>query len=147
MSIEKIQANIETYTSILPQAVRSPNSASFGFLLSLIASNQERVFQPVPAASQGEFALASESKKYPHPDTLFTHEIVGRLNHSINHHERGEYAYLVSHLDVRSRMPESGSAVNNDRFAQLGLASLGGQMLAQIEDSRKSDFPSFSAVA
>lgn len=146
MSIEKIQANIETYTSILPQAVRSPNSASFGFLLSLIASNQERVFQPVPAASQGGFTLASDSK-YPHPDTLFTHEIVGRLNHSINHHERGEYAYLVSHLDVRSRMPESGSAVNNDRFAQLGLASLGGQMLAQIEDSRKNALPTFSAVA
>jgi len=146
MSIEKIQANIETYTSILPQAVRSPNSASFGFLLSLIASNQERAFQPVSAASQGRFTLASDSK-YPHPDTLFTHEIVGRLNHSINHHERGEYAYLVSHLDVRSRMPESGSAVNNDRFAQLGLASLGGQMLAQIEDSRKNALPTFSAVA
>lgn len=145
MNSERIQTQIETYTASLPQAVRSPNSAQFGMLLSLIASKQE-VYYPQSrqaASSQSEFTLpAADTLTYPEPNTLFDRDLVGRLNHSVAENERGEYAYLVSHLDVKARIPVR-TGLKNDQFAQVALASLGGHMLEQITAAHKG----FEAVA
>ncbi|WP_417581696.1 hypothetical protein [Nitrincola sp.] len=134
---------VEGYTANLPQAVRSPNSAQFGMLLSLIASSHERYSSDASATAgaDGGFQLPSKPV-YPEPDSLFNRDLVGRLNHSVTAQEPGEFAYLVSHLNVKTLMPLN-SPIRNDRFAQISLASLGGHMLEQISAAREG----FQAVA
>lgn len=134
---------VEGYTANLPQAVRSPNSAQFGMLLSLIASSHERYAAEARsgAAADGGFQLPGKPV-YPEPDSLFNRDLVGRLNHSVTAQEPGEFAYLVSHLNVKTLMPLN-TPIKNDRFAQLSLASLGGHMLEQISAAKVG----FQAVA
>jgi|GEM_PF-1314036 len=134
---------VEGYTANLPQAVRSPNSAQFGMLLSLIASSNERYSSEAraTAAADGNFQLPGKTV-YPEPDSLFDRDLVGRLNHAVTAQETGEFAYLVSHLNVKTLMPLN-SPIRNDRFAQLSLASLGGHMLEQISAAKDG----FQAVA
>jgi hypothetical protein len=134
---------VEGYTANLPQAVRSPNSAQFGMLLSLIASSHERYSAESRAgtSADGSFKLP-EKPVYPEPDSLFNRDLVGRLNHSVTAQELGEFAYLVSHLNVKTLMPLN-APIKNDRFAQVSLASLGGHMLEQISAAREG----FQAVA
>lgn len=134
---------VEGYTSSLPQAVRSPNSAEFGMLLSLIASSHERsASTPSASAKAGsEFTLPGKLQ-YPNPDSLFNTQLVGRLNQSVTDQQTGEFAYLVSYLHVKTETPLNRPLMN-DRFAQLSLASLGGLMLDQITASREG----FRAVA
>ncbi|WP_036519600.1 hypothetical protein [Nitrincola sp. A-D6] len=49
---------VEGYTANLPQAVRSPNSAQFGMLLSLIASSDERRSADVRATTGGKVVFS-----------------------------------------------------------------------------------------
>jgi len=139
MQTEIIQTRIETYTASLPQAVQGGGGAQFGFLLSLIASNQERT--PAPsnqeATGGGNFSLPQTLSRYPDPNSLFSDEVVGRLNQSVNKRLRGEFAYLVSYLDIRAHTPQR-APLRNDHIAQMGLASLGGKMLAHIEQARST---------
>ena len=134
---------VEGYTSGLPQAVRAPSSAEFGMLLSLIASTYEKGMTGAsqPNQSSGEFTLPSKPE-YINPDRLFNTDLVKRLNHSVMDQQSGEFAYLVSYLQVKTETPID-RPLRNDRFAQLSLASLGGQMLAQITAAREG----FQAVA
>lgn len=134
---------VESYTANLPQAVRSPNSAQFGMLLSLIASSHERFSAEARSieSAPGRFQLPGKSV-YPVPDSLFNRDLVERLNHSVTAQEAGEFAYLVSYLNVKMLMPLN-SPIENDHFAQVSLASLGGHMLEQISAAREG----FQAVA
>ncbi|WP_151670284.1 hypothetical protein [Nitrincola schmidtii] len=134
---------VEGYTSGLPQAVRAPSSAEFGMLLSLIASTYEKgpTGAAQPNQSGGEFKLPAKLE-YINPDSLFNTDLVKRLNHSVTEQQRGEFAYLVSYLKVKAETPID-RPIRNDRFAQLSLASLGGQMLEQITAAREG----FQAVA
>ena len=107
MQTDPIQTRIETYTASLPTAVQSPNGAQFAFLLSLIASNQE-IYRPQAQRVSGEgFALPDMAPSYPDPVQLHTPQVVDRLNHSINDPVPGDYAFLVSRLDVQSRTPRA----------------------------------------
>lgn len=138
MQSEKIQARIETYTADLPRAVQSPNGAQFAMLLSLIASNQEIYEpQPAPATGDGSFSLESQASRYPDPNEFYTQGVVDRLNRSVNAGERGEYAYLVSHIDVHSHLPRSGRLAA-DSFARVALETSGRMMLETVERSRKA---------
>lgn len=121
MQTDAIQTRIETYTASLPQAVQSPNGAQFAFLLSLIASNQE-IYRPQPQTASGSgFELPAVAPlSYPDPNELHTTEVVARLNHSINDHIPGDYAYLVSQLDTQARTPRAQS-LRSDRFEQVAL--------------------------
>lgn len=133
---------VEGYTANLPQAVRSPNSAQFGMLLSLIASSHERYSAEARAGAADSSFQLPDKPVYPEPDSLFNRDLVGRLNHSVTAQEPGEFAYLVSHLNVKTLMPLN-TPIKNDRFAQVSLASLGGHMLEQISAAREG----FQAVA
>lgn len=133
---------VEGYTANLPQAVRSPNSAQFGMLLSLIASSHERYSAEGRAGAADSSFQLPDKPVYPEPDSLFNRDLVGRLNHSVTAQESGEFAYLVSHLNVKTLMPLN-TPIKNDRFAQVSLASLGGHMLEQISAAREG----FQAVA
>lgn len=138
MQTEHIQQRIETYTADLPQAVQSSNGARFAMLLSLIASNQE-VYTPQrqPARGDGSFALPEPELEYPNPNDFYTSEVVGRLNRSVNQHERGEFAYLLSHVDTNAHMPANVRRVE-DSFAQVALTASGRMMLDSIAQSRQS---------
>lgn len=139
MQTEHIQQRIETYTADLPQAVQSSNGARFAMLLSLIASSQE-VYTPLrrPATGDGSFALPEAGQlSYPDPNEFYTSEVVGRLNSSVNNYERGEFAYLVSHVDTHAHIPDQASSAS-DRFAQVALMSSGRMMLESIAQSRQS---------
>lgn len=134
MQTDAIQTRIEAYTASLPQAVQSPNSAQFAFLLSLIASNQE-IYQPQSRAETGSgFELPSSALSYPDPNELHTPEVVERLNHSINDHLPGDYAYLVSRLDTQARTPRA-QALRSDRFEQVALYAAS-ELAGQIETAR-----------
>ncbi|MBA4503166.1 hypothetical protein [Marinobacterium marinum] len=120
MQTDRIQDRIETYTASLPQAVQAPNGAQFAFLLSLIASNQE-MSRPAPVSVPGEgFELPEIAPAYPDPVQLHTPEVVDRLNHSINDPIPGDYAFMVSRLDIQSRTPRA-QALAHDRFEQVAL--------------------------
>ena len=134
MQTDAVQTRIEAYTASLPQAVQSPNSAQFAFLLSLIASNQE-IYQPRSRAESGSgFELPSSSLTYPDPNELHTPEVVERLNHSINDHIPGDYAYLVSRLDTQARTPRA-QTLRSDRFEQVALYAAS-ELAGQIEAAK-----------
>ncbi|WP_432696626.1 hypothetical protein ACQUQP_19130 [Marinobacterium sp. YM272] len=132
------QQRIETYTADLPQAVQSSNGARFAMLLSLIASNQE-VYSPQrqPVRGDGSFELEQPGLSYPDPNEFYTPEVAGRLNRAVNLHERGEFAYLVSHVDTGAHTPAQASRAV-DSFAQVALAASGRMMLDTIAQSRQS---------
>ncbi len=136
MQTDSIQTRIETYTASLPQAVQSPNGAQFAFLLSLIASNQE-IYRPQPQQAPGEgFALPEAALSYPDPVQLHTSQVVDRLNHSINDPLPGDYAFMVSRLDVQSRTPRA-QALASDRFEQVALYAAS-DLAGQIDTARQS---------
>jgi hypothetical protein len=136
MQTDPIQTRIETYTASLPTAVQSPNGAQFAFLLSLIASNQE-IYRPQTQQVPGEgFALPDMAPSYPDPVQLHTPQVVDRLNHSINDPVPGDYAFLVSRLDVQSRTPRA-QALKSDRFEQVALYAAS-DLAGQIATARKS---------
>jgi hypothetical protein len=118
--------------------VQSSNGAQFAMLLSLIASNQE-IYTPVraPATGDGSFDLPQPELTYPDPNEFYTAAVVERLNRAVNSGERGEYAYLVSHVDTRSHMPRQGRLAA-DSFEQVALASSGRMMLDTIDQSRRA---------
>jgi len=138
MQTDRIQQRIETYTADLSQAVQSPNGARFAMLLSLIASNQE-IYSPVrtPATGDGSFAPAQQALSYPDPNEFYTATVVDRLNRSVNGGQRGEYAYLVSHVDTHAHLPRQGR-IASDSFEQVALASSGRMMLDTIAQSRSA---------
>ncbi|MBV1789764.1 hypothetical protein KQ940_17045 [Marinobacterium sp. D7] len=138
MQTERILQRIETYTADLPQAVQSSNGARFAMLLSLIASNQE-LYSPVrqPASGDGSFELLQESLSYPDPNEFYTELVVDRLNRSVNAGQRGEYAYLISHVDTQAHTPRQGR-IASDSFEQVALASSGRMMIDLIDRSRHS---------
>lgn len=136
MQTDSIQARIETYTASLPQAVHAPNGAQFAFLLSLIASSQE-LYRPQPQAASGEgFALPVAEPSYPDPIELHTPAVVERLNRSINEPRPGDYAFLVSRLDVKARTPRA-QALASDRFEQVALYAAS-ELAGQIANARRS---------
>lgn len=136
MQTDKIQSRIETYTASLPNAVQSPNSAQFAFLLSLIASNQE-INRPEATRHPGEgFALPEAVSAYPDPTQLHTPVVVDRLNHSVNDPIPGDYAFMVSRLEVQARTPRA-QALASDRFAQVALYAAS-DLIDKIETSRQS---------
>lgn len=136
MQTDRIQARIETYTASLPQAVQSPNGAQFAFLLSLIASNQE-IYRPQPQPVSGEgFALPEAAPSYTDPVQLHTPRVVDRLNHSINDPIPGDYAFMVSRIDVQSRTPRA-QALASDRFEQVALYAAS-DLAGQIASARQS---------
>ncbi|MBV0932605.1 hypothetical protein [Marinobacterium weihaiense] len=136
MQTDSIQTRIETYTASLPTAVQAPNGAEFAFLLSLIASNQE-IYRPAPQAAAGAgFALPEPALNYPDPAQLHTPTVVDRLNHSINDPIPGDYAFMVSRLDVQARTPRA-QALASDRFEQVALYAAS-NLVDQIETSRQS---------
>ncbi len=139
MQTEHIQQRIETYTADLPQAIQSSNGARFAMLLSLIASNQE-AYTPLrqPVSGDGSFELPdAERLTYRDPNEFYTSEVVGRLNSSVNNRERGEFAYLLSHVDTNAHIPDQASSAA-DNFAQVALMSSGRMMLESIAQSRQS---------
>ncbi|MBR9882682.1 MAG: hypothetical protein GYB21_03085 [Oceanospirillales bacterium] len=138
MQTERIQQRIESYTADLPQAVLSSNGARFAMLLSLIASNQE-LYSPVrnAPAGDGSFSLEQPDSRYPDPNEFYTAAVVDRLNRSINDGQRGEYAYLVSHVDTHTHIPRTGRLAS-DQFEQVALASSGRMMIDVIDKSRHS---------
>lgn len=136
MQTDRIQARIETYTASLPQAVQSPNGAQFAFLLSLIASNQE-IYRPQARSAPAEgFALPDAAAGYPDPVQLHTPAVVDRLNHSINDPIPGDYAFMVSRLDVQSRTPRA-QVLASDRFEQVALY-VASDLADQIVTARRS---------
>lgn len=139
MRSEAIETRIENYTARLPQAVQSSNGAQFSLLLSLIASNQE-LYRPGAAAEAGAggFALPEPAlSRYPDPNEFYTDELVGRLNQAVNAGLRGEYAYLVSQVDVQSQLPRR-QRLAADSFAQVALEASGRIMLDTVDQSRRS---------
>lgn len=138
MQTERIQQRIENYTADLPQAVQSSNGARFAMLLSLIASNQE-LYTPErpPATGDGSFQLESTAQSYPDPNEFYTATVVDRLNRSINGGQRGEYAYLISHVDTNTHIPRQGR-IAADTFERVALASSGRMMIDFIGHSKQS---------
>lgn len=142
MQIDRIEQQIETYTSSLTQAVHEGRGAQFSMLLSLI-HNAEDLSQKQPRTNSAEFKLPeAEGLQYPDPDRLYTEEIAGRLNNSIRNENLGDYAYVVSHLDSQANTP-ANAELKQDYFARIGLASAGKLMLSEIEKSQLQ----FSATA
>lgn len=138
MRSEAIETRIERYTASLPQAVQSSNGAQFSLLLSLIASNQE-IYRPESGAESGSgFTLPERAEShYPDPNEFYTQALVGRLNQSVNEGQRGEYAYLVSQVDVQSHLPRR-QRLAADTFAQVALGASGRIMLETVDQSRRS---------
>jgi hypothetical protein len=137
MQTDPIQTRIETYTASLPQAVQSANAAQFAFLLSLIAYNQEHYRPQAQTAPGTGFELPPEaSLSYPDLNELHTPEVVLRLNHSINDHLPGDYAYLVSYLDTRAKTPRA-QALKSDRFEQVALYAAS-DLAGRIETARSA---------
>ncbi|GGK78914.1 hypothetical protein [Amphritea balenae] len=142
MQIERIEQQIESYTSSLTHAVNEGRGAQFSMLLSLI-NNAEGLVQKKAQASSTEFRLPEEEGlQYPDPDSLYSEELVGRLNRSVTETQQGEFAYLLSHLESRSASPVNVQ-LNQDYFAKVGLASAGRLMLDEIDRSGQQ----FSAQA
>jgi len=141
MQINRIEQQIETYTSSLAHAVNEGRGAQFSMLLSLI-NTSEYLANKNAGRSGGEFSLPDEGLQYPDPDTLYDSEVVARLNRSVSQDMRGDLAYLLSHIDNRAMTPENEN-LSADYFARVGLASAGRIMNDEIERSAQQ----FSAVA
>jgi len=132
MQVEKIQARIETYTSNLATAVQSGSGAQFSLLMSMIAANQEL---PEDRRSGGEgFELPTAELSYPNPNEMYNEEVAGRLNVSVNEHQRGEFAYLNSHIHTGALTPRQARHAS-DSWERAALISAGA-MLNEINTSR-----------
>lgn len=141
MQIERIEQQIETYTSSLAHAVHEGRGAEFSMLLSLITTS-ENLASKKAQHSTAEFSLPDTELSYPDPDSLYSGEIVERLNRAVNEERPGDFAYLVSHLNMQAVTPQNES-LSADYFARVGLASAGRLMVDEIDRSGQQ----FSAVA
>lgn len=138
--LEQLEQRIETYTSSLTHAVNEGRGAQFSMLLSLINATEYQAQKT--KNSTNEFSLpVAQSSEYPDPDSLYTDEVVSRLNSAVSEHHSGDLAYLLSHLSVQTSTPYSTAA--GDDFARMGLASAGRLMIDQIDRSGQQ----FSAQA
>lgn len=141
MQIERIEQQIETYTSTLSHAVQNGQGAQFSMLLSMISASEDQAAKKV--GSGGVFELpASEELSYPDPDSLYNEEIVGRLNTSVGSSNFADMAYVLSHVHAQAIMPEN-QALAADTYARIGLTSSRNLIISEIEESRSQ----FSAVA
>ncbi len=139
--LEQLEQRIETYTSSLTQAVNEGRGAQFSMLLSLINAAEYQAQKTKTSSS--EFSLpAAQPTEYPDPDSLYTDEVVSRLNSAVSENHSGDLAYLLSHLSVQTTTPYSTAAAGDD-FARMGLASAGRLMIDQIDRSGQQ----FSAQA
>jgi hypothetical protein len=137
MQTDPIQTKIESYTASLPQAVHAPSGAQFAFLLSLIASTEEIHRPPAQGEPGSGFELPPNAAlRYPDLNELHTPEVVARLNRSVNDHLPGEYAYLVSWLDVQAHTPKA-QPPRPDRFEQVALYTANA-LAGKIESARHS---------
>lgn len=130
--LEQLEQRIENYTSSLTQAVNEGRGAQFSMLLSLINATEAQAQKNKTSIS--EFSLPTPPAEYPDPDSLYTDEVVSRLNSAVSEHHTGDFAYLLSHIAVQTSTPRHAAAAG-DEFARLGLASAGRLMLDQIDRS------------
>ncbi|MGB0732226.1 MAG: hypothetical protein ACPGPF_00625 [Pontibacterium sp.] len=133
---EQIQTRIESLTTDLAPAVQAGQGAQFAMLMSMIATNQLYYQPEAQAQPLGGFELPPVESVYPEPNSLYNGEVVERLNDSVHQDQRGEFAYVNSHLHTESLMPVNGRA-GADYFAKIGLIS-GGAMLEEIETATHS---------
>ncbi|WP_299197070.1 hypothetical protein [uncultured Amphritea sp.] len=131
--LEQLEQRIETYTSSLAHAVNEGRGAQFSMLLSLINTTEYQAQKS--RTTTGGFSLPEpQSLEYPDADSLYTDEVVGRLNSAINKSNVGDFAYLLSHLSVQENTPVKSVSAADD-FARIGLASAGRLMLSEIDHS------------
>ena len=108
---EKIQARIEALTSSLPGAFESGNAGQFSLLLSMITANQS--LYPGDSQPGPEFSLDLKAEK-PRVEEVYTGEISERFTGALHAGERGEFAYLNSHVaDAMERPPYQHRAVDH----------------------------------
>lgn len=141
MQVERIEQQIETYTSTLSQAVQSGQGAQFSMLLSMISASEDQAAKKVAAGSGFELP-ENQELSYPDPDSLYDEAMVGRLNTSVGANNFADMAYVLSHVHAHSIVPEN-RALAADSYAKVGLISSGKLMIDEIETSRSQ----FSAVA
>ncbi|MBU2963910.1 hypothetical protein Q4508_11505 [Amphritea sp. 2_MG-2023] len=139
--LEQLEQRIETYTSSLTQAVNEGRGAQFSMLLSLINATEDQT-QKTKTSTSGFSLPAEQPATYPDPDSLYTDEVVSRLNSAVSEDHPGDLAYLLSHLSVQANTPNR-VASSGDDFARMGLASAGRLMIDQIDRSGQQ----FSAQA
>ncbi|RTE66611.1 hypothetical protein EH243_05845 [Amphritea opalescens] len=131
--IEQLEQRIESYTSSLTQAVNEGRGAQFSMLLSLINATEDQT-QKTKTSTSGFSLPTDEPVAYPDPDSLYTDEVVSRLNSAVNEDHPGDFAYLLSHLSVQANTPYRAATAGDD-FARMGLASAGRLMLDEIDRS------------
>lgn len=139
--LEQLEQRIESYTSSLTHAVNEGRGAQFSMLLSLI-NTAEYQAQKSRTTADGFSLPEPRSLEYPDLDSLYTDEVVSRLNSAVNEHHSGDFAYLLSHLSVQEHTPIKSISAADD-FARIGLASAGRLMLNEIDRSGQQ----FSAQA
>ena len=133
MQIERIEQRIENYTSSLAHAVNEGRGAQFSMLLSLINASED-LAQKKQTTSSGFSLPEDQPIEYPDPDSLYSGEVVERLNGAVHDVHQGDFAYLLSHIAYRTETPTNASA-SADHFARIGLASAGRLMLDEIDRS------------
>ena len=141
MQIERIEQQIETYTSTLSHAVQSGQGAQFSMLLSMISASEDQAAKKTSSGAVFELPV-TEELSYPDPDSLYNEEIVGRLNTSVGSNNFADMAYVLSHVHAQQTMPEN-QLLAADTYARIGLTSSRHMIISEIEESRSQ----FSAVA
>ena len=134
MQIDRIEQQIESYTSSLTRAVNDGQGAQFSMLLSLINNAEDLSLRKAKVSGEGFELPEPEELAYQDPDSLYTADVVNRLNHSVAKEGLGDFAYLLSHIDHQTHRPVNESLAQ-DYFARVGLASAGRLMLNEIESS------------
>ncbi len=128
--LEQLEQRIEGYTSSLTHAVNEGRGAQFSMLLSLISAAEYQT-QKGRASTQGFSLPEPELPEYPDPDSLYSGEVVNRLNSAVRKNHPGDFAYLLSHISVQANTPVRSVSAADD-FARIGLASAGRLMLDEI---------------
>ncbi|UTW03692.1 hypothetical protein KDX31_01220 [Amphritea atlantica] len=131
--LEQLEQRIEGYTSSLTHAVNEGRGAQFSMLLSLISAAEYQT-QKGRTLTEGFSLPEPELLAYPDPDSLYTGEVAGRLNSAVSENNPGDFAYLLSHIDVQAHTPLRSASAADD-FARIGLASAGRLMLDEIDRS------------
>lgn len=134
---EAVENRIDRLTTGLNPAVQRGQSAEFSMLLSLISTNQ--MYMPSTKESiepQGSGFALPESSGYPDPVELNSAGVVERLNIAVNRHDRGDFAYFNSYIDIGSRMPRN-TRMAVDHFEKVALMSTGRMVIDEIQNSRQ----------